>query len=103
MNERTNHTRQNPSMGALSPDQHQLLGNLVAEAVAILRSRGRMTEVDALVSLQSTLALASEALLGSRPAAIALHELADEVEKRGLKPLRLPRKNIVAGGPDDEA
>ncbi|WGI76007.1 hypothetical protein QC756_09110 [Sinorhizobium meliloti] len=93
MNERTNHTRQDPSMSALSPDQQQLLGNLIAEAVAILRSRGRMTEVDALVSLQSTVALTTEALIGSREAAAALRALAGELEKRGLEPLRLPKKN----------
>ncbi|WP_026613408.1 hypothetical protein [Ensifer aridi] len=98
MTNRTPHTGQT---SVLAPDQHQLLGHLVAEAIAILRRKGRMTEVDALVSLQSILALASEALLGSRPAAVSLRELAEEVEKRGLEPLRLPMKNEVAedGGP----
>lgn len=89
----TSQGRLSGQIGALAPDQHQLLGNLVSETMAILRSRGRMTELDALVSLQSTVALTTEALIGSREAAAALRALAGELEKRGLEPLRLPKKN----------
>ncbi|MDE3797704.1 hypothetical protein CN187_07800 [Sinorhizobium meliloti] len=88
------------TMNNLSPDQQQLLGNLVTEAVEVLRRKGRMTELDALLSLQSVVALMAEGIVGSRPVAASLRAAADDVEKRARDPVRLPRANIVAG---DEA
>ena len=87
-------------MTAFSESQHRLLLALAEEAVEVARRKGKMTELDALLGLQFCVALNSEAIVGSRQAAASLHDIAAQMEQRGLEPLRLPKKNIVA---DDEA
>ncbi|MDX1070463.1 hypothetical protein GOL32_18095 [Sinorhizobium medicae] len=88
-------------MTAYSENQHRLFLALVEQAVEVARRRGKMTEVDALLGLQFCVALNSEALVGSRQAAASLRDIADQMDQRGLEPLRLPKKNIVPE--DDEA
>ncbi|CCM66130.1 hypothetical protein CN151_16325 [Sinorhizobium meliloti] len=87
-------------MTAYSEKQHRLFLALVENGVEVARRKGKMTEVDALLGLQFCVALNSEAIVGSRQAAASLRDIADQMEQRGLEPLRLPKKNIVA---DDEA
>ncbi|MQV11217.1 hypothetical protein [Sinorhizobium meliloti] len=87
-------------MTAFNDSQNRILLALVEQAVEGARRKGKMTEVDALLGLQFCMALNSEAIVGSRQAAASLRDIADQMEQRGLEPLRLPKKNIVA---DDEA
>ncbi|MDX1247092.1 hypothetical protein GOL91_12170 [Sinorhizobium medicae] len=87
-------------MTTFNDSQNRILLALVEQAVEGARRKGKMTEVDALLGLQFCVALNSEAIVGSRQAAASLRDIADQMEQRGLEPLRLPKKNIVA---DDEA
>jgi hypothetical protein len=87
-------------MTTFNESQNRILLALVEQAVEGARRKGKMTEVDALLGLQFCVALNSEAIVGSRQAAASLRDIADQMEQRGLEPLRLPKKNIVA---DDEA
>lgn len=84
-------------MGAFTTEQQHLLVNLVGEAVEVARRKGKMTEADALLGLQLTVAGVAEAIVGSKPAATSLRDIADEIELRGRQPVRLPKKNELEG------
>ncbi|RWQ47093.1 hypothetical protein [Mesorhizobium sp.] len=83
-------------MPNFSYSQHNLFLALVKEASEVARRKGAMTELDALLGLQITVATVATAIVGSAPAAASLRQLAADIEKVAREPTRLPEKNVVS-------